>query len=170
MTKFLFTAIFLISSILACSQVSENNDESLTWLTDINQASSLSASTKKPIFAFFTGSDWCGWCHKLQREVFAKPEFVSWAKNNVILLELDFPRKKQLPDNLRQQNQSLQQFFGVKGFPTIWVFYINQDEKSKKYLISALGSLGYPSGATVGKEEVKFLETANRVMAQKSGK
>lgn len=169
MNKFLITAIFLFCSILTYSQTKENN-ENLTWHTDINQAHALSESTQKPVFAFFTGSDWCGWCHKLQRDVFAKPEFVSWAKDNVILLELDFPRKKQLPENLVQQNQSLQQFFGVTGFPTIWVFNIMQDAKNKKFVISALGSLGYPAGATAGKEEIKFLETAEKVLSKKGGK
>ena len=169
MNKFLVIIFLLICSIQANSQASEKNAD-LTWFTDINQASALSNSTKKPVFAFFTGSDWCGWCHKLEKEVFAKPEFITWAKNNVVLLELDFPRRKQLPENLIQQNQSLQQFFGVKGYPTIWVFYIQEDTKSKKFVISALGSLGYPSGATVGHEEVKFLETANKIMSQKSGK
>lgn len=169
MRKFFITIIFLICSFLTYSQTSDNKAENLTWLTDISQAHSLSTATNKPIFAFFTGSDWCGWCHKLEKEVFAKPEFVKWANDNVVLLELDFPRRKQLPQALAQQNQSLQQFFGVKGYPTIWVFNITKEPKSEKFVIAALGSLGYPAGATVGKEEVKFLENANRVMSQKSG-
>src|ERR1700744_1852989 len=74
--------------------------ESLVWYTDLMKAQDQSKATRKPIFGFFTGSDWCGWCHKLQEEVFSKPEFVKWAKKNVILLELDFPRQKQLAPEL----------------------------------------------------------------------
>jgi protein disulfide-isomerase len=170
MSKFLVVAIFLVGTINTYSQTKANESDDLTWLTDISQAYTLSTSTKKPVFAFFTGSDWCGWCHKLEKEVFAKPEFVSWAKSNVVLLELDFPRRKQLPAELAQQNQSLQQFFGIKGYPTIWIFNMTKDTKNNQFMISALGSLGYPDGATVGKEEVKFLENANKIMSQKSGK
>lgn len=169
MNKFLITIFLFVYSTLIFSQTKEKKED-LLWVTDINQAYSLSASSKKPVFAFFTGSDWCGWCHKLQRDVFAKPEFVTWAKDNVVLLELDFPKRIKLPDSLAQQNQSLQQFFRVTGFPTIWVFNMAQDSKNKTFMISALGSLGYPEGATTGKEEVKFLENANRVLSQKVGK
>src|SRR5688572_8562562 len=109
MNKYLVILFLLICATHAYSQTKENKNEGLTWLTNIEQAYSLSNSSKKPVFAFFTGSDWCRWCHKLQREVFAKPEFIEWAKSNVVLLELDFPRKKQLPDEIMQQNQSLQQ-------------------------------------------------------------
>lgn len=140
--------------------------EGLEWYTDINKANEASRANNKPIFAFFTGSDWCGWCRKLQRDVFAKPEFVTWAKNNVILLELDYPRNKQLTPELKQQNAGLQQTFQVQGYPTIWLFYLRGQDPAK-YEIEALGSLGYPSGAIQGKEEVKFLEDANAILANK---
>jgi thioredoxin-related protein len=142
-------------------------EEALVWHTDIMKANEVSVATNKPIFAFFTGSDWCGWCKKLQRDVFAKADFVKWAKDNVILLELDFPRGKQLPPELAQQNYSLQQTFGVNGYPTIWIFFLQKDEQSKQMSISALGSCGYPQGFEPGKEEVKFLQDANAILAKK---
>jgi thioredoxin-related protein len=141
--------------------------ESLEWHTDLMKAHEISSSSKKPIFAFFTGSDWCGWCHKLQREVFAKPDFIDWAKKNVVLLELDFPRGKQLSPELAQQNSSLQQQFQVQGYPTIWMFYTTKDKKDNKFSLNPLGSLGYPSGVEKGKEEVKFIKDANAVLANK---
>jgi protein disulfide-isomerase len=130
------------------------------------KAQALSKASKKPIFAFFTGSDWCGWCHKLQRDVFVKPPFIKWAKDKVILLELDFPRQKQLPQELVQQNQSLQQAFQVQGYPTVWLFFMNEDSATKQMIINPLGSLGYPSGSEPGKEEVKFLNDANGYLAK----
>ena len=144
--------------------------QDLIWYTDVLKADSVSKKTSKPIFGFFTGSDWCGWCHKLQREVFEKPEFVKWATQKVVLLELDYPRRKALAPALQQQNAGLQQAFQVQGFPTIWMFYIVKDSAKNNAQISALGSLGYPSNAVAGKEEVAFLETANSILAKEKNK
>ena len=67
------------------------------WLVDINKAYEISKKTGKPIMANFTGSDWCGWCVKLKNEVFDKPAFKEWAAKTVVLVELDFPRRFQIP-------------------------------------------------------------------------
>ena len=160
-----FFALFLLGIQSSCmAQTAKGNEGELVWHTDLAKARELSDATKKPIFGFFTGSDWCGWCHKLEADVFAKEAFVTWAKKNVILLELDFPRSKQLPAEIAQQNYNLQQQFKVQGYPTIWLFYANVDG-SNKISLNALGSLGYPSGAEKGKEEVKFLNEANAILA-----
>jgi protein disulfide-isomerase len=82
------------------------------------------------------------------------------------MLELDFPRRKQLPAEITQQNQSLQQFFQVTGYPTIWMFNLAKDVNTNKMMVTPLGSLGYPSGAESGREEVKFLQDANAVLAK----
>src|ERR1044071_6472221 len=106
--------IFFLSCAVSSLTYSQDNkptatENKLEWHTNFEEANTLSKASHKPIFAFFTGSDWCGWCMRLQRDVFAKPEFITWAKKNVILLELDFPRKKSLPPELQQQNNSMQQ-------------------------------------------------------------
>jgi protein disulfide-isomerase len=145
----------------------DDKEEALEWHTDLDEVHKMSKATGKPIFGFFTGSDWCGWCHKLQREVFAKEAFIDWAKKNVILMELDFPRKKQLPADLKKQNGELQQAFQVTGYPTIWVFFTDKDEETGRFNLSALGKLGYPRGAEPGKEEVKFIKDADAVLANK---
>ncbi|TXB70297.1 thioredoxin family protein [Phaeodactylibacter luteus] len=113
------------------------------WLVDIDEAYAISQKTGKPILANFTGSDWCGWCKRLDAAVFSKPEFKSWADDNVVLLELDFPRRKQLPDEIRQQNYSLQQSFGVRGYPTVWVFHMDKNDQTGNMEIQALGKTGY---------------------------
>jgi protein disulfide-isomerase len=142
-------------------------EEKLVWHTDFTKANELSTKTGKPIFAFFTGSDWCGWCRKLQAAVFVKPDFIKWANEKVILLELDFPRRTQLPDTLKQQNQQLAGVFKVRGYPTCWLFNTTKNTETNQVNIVAYGSLGYPSGAIKGKEEVKFIETANGILANK---
>jgi protein disulfide-isomerase len=139
----------------------------LVWHTNLMEASNLSMKTGKPVFAFFTGSDWCGWCMKLQANVFAKDAFIAWAQKNVILLELDFPRRKQLSPELTKQNNDLQQTFQVQGFPTVWLFKTAKDAKTNQLQISALGSLGYPPGAAPGKEDQQFLATANGILGIK---
>jgi protein disulfide-isomerase len=78
-------------------------------------------------------------------------------------LELDFPRAKQLPPELIQQNNSMQQAFGVSGYPTVWIFKTKKNNEGKKFEIDAYGSLGYPAGAEPGKEEVKFLENIQEI-------
>ena len=69
----------------------------------------------------FTGSDWCSWCHKLRDEVFETRVFRNWADDNAVLVFLDFPQGITLPDDTKLQNQLLQQYFGVRGYPTIMV-------------------------------------------------
>jgi len=139
----------------------------LKWYTSFEEASKLSNETKKPIFAFFTGSDWCGWCTRLQANVFAKQEFIDWAEKNVILLELDFPRRTQLAPELQQQNNELASLFQVRGYPTVWLFTTGFNATTQKVEINPLGSTGYPSGAEAGKEEVKFISDANAILNNK---
>jgi protein disulfide-isomerase len=93
---------------------------------------------------FFTGSDWCGWCIRLQTEVFKKPEFAAWAKENVVLLEVDFPRRTALSAELTAQNNELQQFFAVQGYPTVW--FVNASKVDGKTNFDKLGSTGYLAG------------------------
>lgn len=163
--EILILVLAVFSSLSLFAHPDSTKKDGLVWHTDLTKAQELSTSANKPIFGFFTGSDWCGWCKKLQREVFVKPEFIEWAKKNVILLELDFPRRTQLPPELAQQNASLQQVFQVQGYPTVWLFYMAKDQATNKFNISALGSLGYPSGAEPGKEQLKFISNANAVLA-----
>jgi thioredoxin-related protein len=89
------------------------------WETDLEVAKKRAKDEKKDILADFTGSDWCGWCIKLKKEVFDQPEFQEYAKKHLIMLELDFPRKKELPAKEKEQNEKLSQEFKVEGFPTI---------------------------------------------------
>lgn len=163
---------FFFGVVAAClfltMQVSaQHTKHGLTWYTDVEQVYKVSQKTDKPVFAFFTGSDWCGWCHKLERAVFEKKNFQAWAKENVVLLELDFPRKTQQPEELQQQNQGLASFFKVKGFPTIWLFEIDMDTVENRFNIDPYGSLGYPGGAPKGKEEEIFLNNVKGVLSKK---
>ncbi len=137
--KKIIIALLLISSTLTTVTAQE-----LTWETNIKKAADLSNKTHKPMFLFFTGSDWCGWCMRLQKEVFNTPEFVSWAKQNVVLVELDYPRRTPQSPEIVQQNAELQQAFNVQGYPTVW--FANATNKDGKVNFSQLGSSGYVAG------------------------
>lgn len=128
------------------------------WHTDVAKAVTLSEQTKKPLLLFFTGSDWCGWCMKLQKEVLKTPEFAKWAKDNVILVELDFPRKKEQSQELKMQNARLNQFFSVRGYPTVW-FANGTKGGDGKISFSALGSTGYVAGGPA-----TWLDGANKII------
>lgn len=137
----------------------------LKWYTDLEEAHKVSGETDKPVFGFFTGSDWCGWCHKLQREVFAKQAFIDWAKSNVVLMEIDFPKRTPQSQEQKVQNQNLQRAFRVTGYPTVWLFTSQKDATTGGFKLTGIGKLGYPSGAERGKEEIKFLSEANKLLA-----
>jgi protein disulfide-isomerase len=116
--------------------------------------------TKKPMLLFFTGSDWCGWCIRLQKEVLKTPEFAAWAKENVVLLELDFPRRSPQQPEIQQQNKQLQQVLEVRGYPTVW--FVNPSKKDGKTNLDKLGSTGYVAGGPAA-----WLEGAKQIIAKK---
>ena len=91
------------------------------WITNYKEALKIAKEKKIPILVDFSGSDWCGWCVKLDKEVFQKNEFKEYAKKNFVLLLLDFPRAGNQSAELKKQNKELAQKFQVQGFPTILV-------------------------------------------------
>ena len=89
------------------------------WLTDSATAYHRARTENKPVLFNFTGSDWCGWCMRLQSEVFSHPEFATFADNNLVLVEVDFPKSKpQTPAQVRA-NAALASGFNIRGYPTI---------------------------------------------------
>lgn len=89
------------------------------WLEKYDKAVEQAKKEDKPILVDFTGSDWCGWCIKLDKEVFSKEAFKDYAKEKLVLLELDFPQQKRQSRSLKRQNEELAKKYKVEGFPTI---------------------------------------------------
>ncbi|TRX37088.1 thioredoxin family protein [Flavobacterium restrictum] len=137
MKKIVLIAAFLVSGFAMQAQ-------ELKWYTNVNEAIAVGNKEKKPLLLFFTGSDWCGWCIRLQKEVLTTPEFATWAKANVILVELDFPRRAPQTDEIKKQNNDLQQAFNIQGFPTICI--ANGITKDGKTNFQGLGTTGYVAG------------------------
>lgn len=107
------------------------------WHTDFAAATALAKEKKRNAFLFFTGSDWCGWCMRLDREILRMPEFTDFAADNLVLVKLDFPRRTRLPADEAAQNQKLAQQYGVRGYPTV----IMIDPEG-----NVVGELGYEEG------------------------
>ncbi len=108
--KKLILTLLLLASVTARAE--------LTWLTDLDEAKKVAMKENKKLLVDFTGSDWCGYCIKLHKEVFDTPEFEKFAKDYV-LVELDFPKRKEQPAAEKAKNQAAQKKYGVNGFPTV---------------------------------------------------
>ncbi|WP_310560299.1 thioredoxin family protein [Flavobacterium sp.] len=153
MNKTVITLLLIMGSFAIQAQ-------ELKWETDINKAIKVSNKTKKPMLLFFTGSDWCGWCIRLQKEVLRTPEFATWANKNVVLVELDFPRKNLQSEEIKAQNNGMQQAFGVRGYPT--VYFATAKIKEGKPSFTGIGSTGYVAGGPAA-----FLAVADGILKTK---
>jgi len=91
------------------------------WLTSMAQAQETAGKENKVIFVDFTGSDWCPWCVRLHDEVLNQPAFKEYAAKNLVLLLVDFPRRKALSKEQKAANNALAQKYGIRGFPTILI-------------------------------------------------
>lgn len=111
--------ILLVASVLALAFCSAHASEE--WLTDHAKALEKAKTENKPVLMDFTGSDWCSWCMKLDKEVFSTPSFKSYARKNLVLLKLDFPLRRALPAAIQKQNEELAEKYGVQDFPNIIV-------------------------------------------------
>ncbi len=122
---------------LGCWVVSSLAGAQLDWMTDAKQALTKAKSEQKLVLLNFTGSDWCPWCIRLDKEVFSTPEFAAYANTNLVLVLVDFPRKKQLAKEQQQANRALAAKYGIKGYPTLVIL----DSAGNR-----LGDLGYKPG------------------------
>ena len=158
--KKLILLLFTIVSFTSFSQHIEND-----WLNkekpEMDKAIELSQKTNKPIMLFFTGSDWCGWCKKLVREVYKTPEFSKWAKKNVVLVDVDFPRRTKLSKDLIEQNNSLKNIFKPRGYPTVY-FVKPVKGTDGNIQFKTLGQTGYVAGGAKS-----WIDVANQKLKKK---
>ena len=148
-----------VAMVVACVQAQswlkkeKEPEKTKGWIDNFEQAQKEAEAFKQPIFAFFTGSDWCGWCVRLKKEALDTKEFEKFAADNLILFEADFPRAKKISDKVKKQNDELASKYGVRGYPTVFLL----DAEGKQ-----LGRTGYKAGGAEAyvKHLKEVLETA----------
>ena len=101
------------------------------WTHDWDAATAAAKKDGKPVFVNFTGSDWCGWCKLLKRQVFTQSEWGAWASNHVYLVHVDFPNDKALvPEKYRARNRELSRHYKVGGYPTCFLLDPAEPDKT----------------------------------------
>lgn len=149
------TTIAMLILVQCVADVAQAASEG--WLTDFEQAQAQAKETRRPILVNFSGSDWCGWCIKLDKEVLQESKFKSYAKDNLVLFNAGFPRKKALPEKEAKQNQGLAERYSIEGFPTVLLL----DTKG-----AVIARTGYrPGGPTGYVEHLSELIAAHKTEA-----
>jgi protein disulfide-isomerase len=119
--------------VLACWLVGQVGAEEGNWLTDLSKAQAKAKEEKKLVLMDFNGSDWCPPCKALRKTVLDSQAFLDFAKNNLVLVDVDFPHHKQLTEELKKANEALSQKFSIEGFPTVIV--LSSDGKELKKMV-----------------------------------
>lgn len=117
-----FFAMTAVAALTACAfadKPATSGAELGKWTMDYPAAIELAKTANKPVILNFTGSDWCGWCKLMDKNVFSQDAWKAYAKEAVVLVWLDFPRNKDLvPAEIMEQNKKLAEQYGVQGYPT----------------------------------------------------
>lgn len=146
--KKLSVLLFAVFIFLGCANDNETNAQllmktsshdvnGLVWHIDLEKALEIAQKEDKPVLLQFSGSDWCKWCVKLNEEVMFTKEFANWAKDNIVLVNLDFPRTISQTEEVKNYNKSLMEKYGVRGFPTVLLL-----DKNAKVVLQT----GYQAG------------------------
>ncbi len=130
MKKFAFLLLALATQLSA-----------ITWYSDYDKAEKVAREDHKPMFLFFTGSDWCGYCMKLKKEVLDTSAFNKAVGNKYVFVDIDFPMHKNQSAALKKKNQKLANKYGITGYPTV----ILLDDHQKK-----VAEMGYEPGGPAG--------------------
>ena len=94
---------------------------SFSWNEDFAAAQEQAKKENKLLLVDFTGSDWCGWCIKLDKEIFSQKAFQEAVVKKFVPVKIDFPQKVKQSKELIAQNEALAEKYSVEGFPTVMV-------------------------------------------------
>lgn len=124
----------ILFSFLFSAVISINAQE---WQTDMDTAKKIATNKKQHIILVFQGSDWCGPCIKLDKEIWSTQEFKDYSKDHFVMLKADFPKRKKnkLSDSQQEKNNKLAEKYNKNAhFP--FVLVLNE-------LGQTLGATGY---------------------------
>ena len=117
--RFIATFFTVISLVISVNCFSQN------WQTSFEESKQLADRENKSIILVFSGSDWCGPCIKLDKNIWKSEEFIAYARDNYVMLRADFPRRKQNQLSAAQQahNNKLAELYNTNGFfPLVVIF------------------------------------------------
>lgn len=121
---------FLKHSILILGLITAAAAPAAEWRNGAEESTLGAALTqakreKKITMFYFTGSDWCSWCAKLNAEVFSQPEFETYSRTNLVLVKIDFPRRTAQPEAMKKANREIANKLHVGGYPSLFFFNTN---------------------------------------------
>lgn len=115
--------LLMLSGVLVLLQaeglIKEETVNVLVWSEDYEESVNLAQEKELHVFMYFTGSDWCSWCFRLNDEVLVQRDFIRYANENLVMLKLDFPRNIEQPQQQMIKNRQLMEKYNVRGFPTV---------------------------------------------------
>lgn len=145
----------LIPVVLLTTMSSTYATESKQWLTSMDDAKRIAREENKDILMFFTGSDWCVWCNKLEEEVFLKEEFLKFAKPRLVLVQLDLPMGDDIiSEEQRTHNEKWKGQLNPKAFPSVYL----TTPDAEPYSLT-----GYQPGGAIG-----YIEHLKQLLPQKA--
>tara|TARA_R110002072_G_scaffold228234_17_gene385544 strand:+ start:399 stop:1403 length:1005 start_codon:yes stop_codon:yes gene_type:complete len=129
-------------TLLASTALLAQDAKHIEWIADFDVAVAAAKKANKDLLVDFTGSDWCGWCIRLHKEVFDHPEFQAGVEKHFVMVALDFPRAEEIKAKVPnpERNKELQNKYGVRGFPTILLMTADGE---------VYGRTGYQKGGPV---------------------
>lgn len=132
------------------------------WIEDLRLAQAVAAQQNRCIVVNFTSMDSSDWCQKLQKEIFDTDEFTTYARKNLVLLRIDFPKSTTQPATLMAQNQTLAEMYNIRGFPTVIVLNpLGQRISDAKYEKGGPGPLLAQMDAVIKKDAERRAMLAN---------
>lgn len=117
----------MASAVSFSSTLYADSDLEASWSENFAEVQKEAKENDKHILLNFTGSNWCPPCMLLEKEVFAQPEFANYANESLSLMKVDFPRGIKQSSKLKEQNESLAEKYGIRGFPTVIILDSNGD-------------------------------------------
>lgn len=139
MKKIVFCMLMAVSALWVSAAEGE-------WTTDLAHAQAQAKTEKKMVLMDFTGSDWCPPCKALHKNVLTSKEFLEFAKDNFVLVELDFPRGKKQSPELKKANRALSEKYDIEGFPTVIVLDADGKVLKKDVGYSGASAKDYVAG------------------------